>query len=170
MNILLGVSGSIALYRACDLVRSLKAKGHSVQVVMSRTAEKWISPVLFSNLSGEAVCTNKSQQGMPHIDLRDGKDLFLIAPATANLIAKAACGLANDILSTTMLSFPGEIWLAPAMNPHMYAHTIVQKNLAVLKEIGYRILEPTSGEAVCGDVGEGKMMPVDDIVRLCQQF
>ena len=170
MNILLGVSGSIALYRACELVRSLTKKNHLVRVIMTRTAEKWISPTLFASLSGQTVYTNRSYQSMPHIDVRKGSDIFLIAPATAHLIAKAACGLADDVLSTTMLAFENNIHLAPAMNPHMYNHPIVQKNIATLKEIGYHILEPISGEAVCGDSGEGKMMLVDDIMQHIQKL
>ena len=145
MTILLGVSGSIALYRSCELVRCLIKNGYSVRVVMTRTAERWISPTLFGALSNEIVYTNRSYQSMPHIDIRKDCDLFLIAPATAHLIAKAACGMADDILSTTLLSFSGEVWFAPAMNPGMYNHVIVQKNIFTLKKSGYKILEPISG-------------------------
>ena len=170
MNILIGVSASIAIYKSCELVRMLKKEGHSVQVVMTQTAESWISPTIFAALSDNEVHTNHTYRSMPHIDIRKGLDLFLIAPATANLIAKAAHGIANDILTTTLLSFTGEKWFAPAMNPGMYSHEIVQRNIAILREIGYSILEPVSGEAVCGDIGEGKMMKIEDIFELVQRY
>ena len=170
MNILLGVSASIAIYRSCELVRLAKKAGYSVRVVMTRMAESWISPTIFSALSENQVYTNHDYQSMPHIDIRKDLDLFLVAPATANVIAKAAHGIADDILTATLLSFTGERWFAPAMNPNMYSHQLVQKNIAILREVGYSILEPISGEAVCGDLGEGKMMGIEDIFARIRKY
>ncbi len=172
MNILIGVSASVAIYKACDLVRELTKAGHSVRVVMTRTAQKWISPVLFSALSESITFTEDMNQesAMPHIDVRKDLDLFLIAPATANLISRAAHGAADDILAATLLSYHGPRWLAPAMNPYMFSHPATQKNLKTLEEYGYRILSPQNGEAVCGDIGEGKMMTIADIIKEVEKF
>ena len=148
----------------------LKKEGHSVWVVMTRTAERWISPTIFAALSDNKVYTNRAYQSMPHIDIRKDLDLFLIVPATANVIAKAAHGIADDVLTTTLLSFTGEKWFAPAMNPDMYSHKAVQKNIVILRETGCSILDPASGEAVCGDIGEGKMMKIEDIFELIRKY
>ncbi|HRP68692.1 MAG TPA: flavoprotein [Turneriella sp.] len=185
MNIILGVSASVALYKACDLTRELTKAGHHVHIAMTRTAASWINPILFEALSGNAVYTDDSQgtyaatvscternrdrqisasSGMAHIDIRKDADVMLVAPATADLIARAAAGRGDDIVAATLLSFSGPRYIAPAMNPFMYAHPATQKNLQTLKEYGYRILDSANGEAVCGDVGQGKMMAVADII------
>ncbi|MBV6494688.1 MAG: Coenzyme A biosynthesis bifunctional protein CoaBC [Turneriella sp.] len=178
MKIILGVSASIALYRACDIVRELTKAGHSVRVAMTRTAQSWINPVLFEALSGNEVYTDanegsrfghnqdtsRTSHGMAHIEIREGADLMLVAPATADLVARAAQGMANCIVTATLLSFGGPRFIAPAMNPFMYSHPATQKNLKTLAEFGYHILDAASGEAVCGDAGQGKMMAVKDII------
>ena len=101
---------------------------------------------------------------MAHIDIRTGADLMLVAPATADLIARAAAGRADDIVTATLLAYDGPRYIAPAMNPYMYAHPATQENLKTLKSYGYQILDSANGEAVCGDVGQGKMMTVVDIL------
>lgn len=166
MNILIGVSASVAMYRSLDLVRNLTKKGHSVKVTMTRTAEKWINPVLFSALSENAVFTESAnaESAMPHIEVRENLDLYLIAPATADLIARAAVGRADDIVTATLLSFSGRRMIAPSMNPNMYRHQATQNNIAKLKDYGYDIISPMDGEAVCGDTGEGKMASIDQII------
>lgn len=171
-TILLGVTASVSLYKACDLTRELVKKGYRVKVMMSRTAADWISPVLFSALSGEKVYTEADNQasGMPHIEVREGVDLFLIAPATAHLIARAAAGLAGDLLTQTLLSYQGPRWIAPAMNPYMYSHPATQNNLKMLREYGYRVLPVKKGEAVCGDEGDGKLLDVVDIVAEIDKY
>ncbi len=170
-NILLGVSASIAIYRSCDLTRELTKLGYTVRVVMTRTAAQWIHPLIFEALSGQKVITEGSSDlSMPHIDLRSGIDLYLIVPATADIIARAAVGRADDIVTATLLSYPGPRWLAPAMNPYMYSHPATQKNLQILRGYGYRILDPVEGTAVCGDEGQGKMMAVTDIIRAIQEY
>ena len=171
-NILIGVSASIALYKTCDLVRELTKLGYNVKVSMTRNAEKWISPVIFSALSNNRVYTSdmnqtplKNNESMPHIEIRENIDLFLVAPATADVIARAAAGFADDIVTATLLSFSGERWVAPSMNPFMYNHPATQKNLEILRSFGYKILDPQNGEAVCGDHGEGKMASIEVILE-----
>lgn len=174
-KILVGVTASIALYKACDLVRNLTKLGYNVQVAMTYTASQWIAPLVFETLSGNAVITpqdanNSSHLTMPHIDLRNELDLFLIAPATADCIARAALGRADDPLCATLLSYDGTKMFAPAMNPFMYKHPATQKNLQTLQDYGYKILSPATGAAVCGDTGEGKMMAVEDIIEQVDLF
>lgn len=164
MTIILGVSASVAIYKACDIVRELTKAGHTVRVAMTRTAVGWINPVLFEALSGQKVITDDTASGMAHIDIRTGADLMLVAPATADLIARAAQGRADDIVTATLLAYDGPRYIAPAMNPYMYAHPATQANLKTLKSFGYRILDSANGEAVCGDVGQGKMMAVAGII------
>lgn len=168
-KVLLGVTASIALYKACDLIRLFTKQGYQVQVILTKTAAEWISPLVFKALSGNDVIFPQSghlqEEGlsMPHIDVRQDVDVFLIAPATADCIARAAIGRADDPLCAALLSFNGKKMFAPAMNPFMYAHAATQKNIQTLKDYGYEILTPSSGESVCGDQGEGKMMPVEEI-------
>lgn len=164
MTIILGVSASVALYKACDIVRELTKAGHTVRVAMTRTATAWINPVLFEALSAQKVITDDTASGMAHIEIRGGADLMLVAPATADLIARAAQGRADDIVTATLLAYDGPRYIAPAMNPFMYAHPATQANLKTLKSYGYHILDSANGEAVCGDVGQGKMMAVADII------
>lgn len=166
MTVLIGVTASVAMYRTCDIVRGLTKKGHDVRVAMTRTAEQWISPVLFSALSGNDVYSDNinEKSGMPHIDIRKDLDVYLVAPATADVIARAATGRADDIVTATLLSFNGPRVFAPSMNPYMYSHPATQKNMAELKKFGYLFIDPANGDAVCGDSGDGKMAPVEEII------
>ncbi len=172
LTILVGVTASIAIYRSAELVRELSKRGHSVRVAMTRTAALWMSPVIFSALSSHSVYTedNHKEDGMPHIVIRDNLDLFITAPATADFISRAAAGHADDLLTATLLSYSGPRWIAPSMNPNMFRHPATQKNIDMLESYGYKILSPADGEAVCGDKGEGKMMPVQDIVSAIEDF
>lgn len=170
-NILLGISASIAIYRCCDLVRELTKRGHSVRVVMTKTAASWIHPLVFEALSNQKVFTEQDNlHGMPHIELRTGVDLYVIVPATADTIARAAAGRADDIVTATLLSYSGLRWFVPAMNPYMFEHPATQRNLKTLQSFGYRILDPTSGEVICGDEGRGKMMAVTDIITAIESI
>lgn len=171
-KILLGVTASIALYKSCDLVRTLTKLNFDVHVAMTRTAAQWISPILFASLSGNPVISDNapSTLAMPHIDLRKQLDLFIIAPASADIIARAATGRANDIITATLLSYTGKRMIAPAMNPFMFAHPATQKNIETLESYQYQILKPESGTVVCGDSGEGKMMAVEKIVKEIQFY
>jgi len=171
MKIIFGVTASIAAYRACDLVRELTKRGHDVHVVMTRTAASWINPIVFGALSENRVVVDDrdalsaSQNAMEHIELRTDAKLLLVAPASADFIARAAQGRADDILAATLLAFTGKVALAPAMNPSMYAHPATQNSLKTCKGYGYHIFDSADGEAVCGDLGQGKMMAVSDILK-----
>lgn len=162
-SILIGVTGSIAAYRACDLVRNLKKKGYPVQVVMTANATRFVSPLTFETLSDHTVYSGNWDEGMVHIRLKNLAALFAIVPATANSIGKFASGIADDIVSTTYLAATCPVVVAPAMNPNMYASRPVQRNLEILRKDGVIILEPDEGEVVCGDEGQGKLAKITDI-------
>jgi phosphopantothenoylcysteine decarboxylase/phosphopantothenate--cysteine ligase len=167
-RVLLGISGSIAAFKACDIVRGLKSCGAEVRCVLTDSAQKFVTPVTLENLSGERVYTSLWGEGAElthHIDAARWADLVLIAPATANIIAKLAHGLADDLLSTEVLAFRGPVLLAPAMNPAMYAHAAVQANLETLKSRGVALLGPARGLTSCGEEGEGRMLEPDAILE-----
>jgi phosphopantothenoylcysteine decarboxylase/phosphopantothenate--cysteine ligase len=170
-KILLGISGSIAAFKACDIIRLLKKCGAEVKVVLTDSAQKFVTPVTLETLSGNAVLSslwgNSSDlaQGTHHIDTARWADLALVAPATANVIAKLANGLADDLLTTELLAFQGPILIAPAMNPVMYNHPATQANVAKLVSYGHRILGPTQGETSCGEEGLGRMIEPEQIVE-----
>ncbi|MDH4262565.1 MAG: phosphopantothenoylcysteine decarboxylase [Spirochaetia bacterium] len=167
MKIIYGVSASIAIYKSCEIVRLLQKEGFDIHVVMTQTASQWISPVVFTALSNNPVYVHDTDHGavMAHIELRENCDLMIVAPASADFISQAAVGSAPNLLSTLLLSFSGPKWIAPSMNPVMFKHPAVQFNLTRLREYGYRILSPETGEALCGDLGEGKMASVEYIVE-----
>jgi len=177
-HILLGVTGSIAAYKTADWVRRLTAQSARVTVVMTRSAEQFISQLTFSSLSGCPVFTEmfppQPDGSMAHIDLSREADLFLIAPATAHTIARLAQGLADDLLATLTLAAKIPVLLCPAMNPAMYAHPATQKNLAVLREYSYGIIEPEAGSMACGEEGTGRLAAWPEVeerllASLCEQ-
>jgi phosphopantothenoylcysteine decarboxylase/phosphopantothenate--cysteine ligase len=168
-HILLGVTGSIAAYKAADLVRRLQDKGFRVSVMMTKEAEQFITPLTLSSLSGEPVYRQMFDQNeeawkMAHIQLAK-LDLFLIAPATANIIGKLACGIADDLMTCTAITTKAPIVIAPAMNEDMFGNKIVQENLRKLKGFGMKFIEPIKGKLACGVFGEGHLADVDDIVK-----
>ena len=150
-NILLGVSGGIAAYKAAEIVRLLVKAGTTVRVVMTRNAQEFITPLTLQSLSGNPVSTDTfdltQESEIGHIRLADTADLVLIAPATANILAKLAHGLADDLLSTLLLVARAPVVIAPAMNVHMYAHPATQENLKTLQRFGHHIIEPAEGGA-----------------------
>ena len=173
-RILLGVSGGIAAYKAAELVRLLKKKGMDVKVVMTQSALAFIQPLTLSTLSQSPVYSNLFEQekifSCEHIELAKWADAILIAPATANTLAKLAHGLADDLLSTICLASQKPLYLAPSMNQAMWENSITQENLERLKNRGYHILEPTTGEQACGDIGMGRMLSPEMITdHLLQQ-
>jgi phosphopantothenoylcysteine decarboxylase/phosphopantothenate--cysteine ligase len=168
-EILLGVTGSIAAYRAPDIVRGCMKGGAGVTVIMTEAARRFIGPLTFSTLTGRDVFTD--MWGPPggsyrddHIALRDRADLLVIAPATANIIAKVRAGIADDLLSTTTLSMKAPILIAPAMNTAMYESAAVRENIASLKARGVYFVEPEKGDLACGDVGVGRLAAPETIV------
>lgn len=160
-SILIAVSGSIAAYKICDLVRSLTKQGFPVRVVMTKNAERFVGRVTFEALTGHKVYSSEWDDGMVHIDLKNLAGIYAVMPATANTIGKMANGIADDIVSSTYLAATCPVLLAPAMNPGMYASPAVQRNLRQLREDGVQIVDPGSGEVVCGDTGQGKMADIE---------
>ncbi|MBN2436204.1 MAG: phosphopantothenoylcysteine decarboxylase [Spirochaetes bacterium] len=168
MKIILGVTSSIAAYKACDITRLFVKEGHDVFVVMSKNALNLVSPLTFRTLSGNPVYHETflpDVYNMGHIALKENANIFVCAPATANFIGKAASGIADDLITTTFLSMKTPIVIAPAMNPDMWSNPAVQHNISVLKKRNITIIEPDTGDVVCGDTGYGKLAPVDAIVK-----
>jgi len=161
-NILLGVTGGIAAYKAPDLVRRLRERGAEVQVVMSRGAQQFITPMTFQAVSGRPVRTDlwdeAAEASMGHIELARWADLVLIAPTTADTLSKLAAGLAGDLLSTVCLATEAPLVLAPAMNRQMWANPATQSNLEILRARGVQILGPGEGDQACGETGAGRML------------
>ncbi|WP_414829199.1 bifunctional phosphopantothenoylcysteine decarboxylase/phosphopantothenate--cysteine ligase CoaBC [Alteromonas sp. H39] len=168
-NILLGVTGGIAAYKAPDLVRKLTAEGANVRVVLTGSASEFVSPMSLQAVSGNPVHQHlldaDAEAAMGHIELAKWADILLIAPATANIMAKLAHGLADDLLTTLFLATTATVYLAPAMNQQMWKAPATQRNLSVLEAFGVTMLGPDSGEQACGDVGAGRMMEPLDIAR-----
>lgn len=167
-NILLGVSGGIACYKACEIVSRLKKLGAGVDVVMTQNATEFVSPLTFETLSNRPAISDmfarKKEWEVEHISLAKKADLCIIAPATANIIAKLADGIADDMLTTTYLALRCPVIIAPAMNTNMYTNPIVVENLQKLANAGAIIIDSTEGRLACGDVGKGKMAEPVDIV------
>ena len=168
-HIVLGVTGSIAAYKAADIIRRLKEKGLKVSVVMTQEAEHFITPLTLSALNGGDVYRdmfeNRLEQGrMPHIELAKA-DLLLIAPATANIIGKLAYGLADDLLTCIALATKAPIIIAPAMNTEMLNNPLVQKNCETLEDLGVHIVFPVEGDLACGTHGLGHIAEVESIIK-----
>ncbi len=168
-RVLLGVSGCIAAYKACEIVSTLSKAGVEVKVIMTESATKLVTPKTFEVLSKNNVCTNTfetiSAYNVEHISLANWADIMLVAPATANTIAKLALGIADDMLSTTYLACKADKIIVPAMNTNMYESEAFGCNLKTIKDRGALIIEPISGNLACGDVGKGKM---EDPQTICE--
>jgi phosphopantothenoylcysteine decarboxylase/phosphopantothenate--cysteine ligase len=165
-RVALGVAGGIAAYKAAELARALQERGCSVQVIMTRAAQHFITPLTFASLTGRKVITDlfaaESSEdtlasAIEHIRVAQEHDVLVVAPATADVLAKFAHGQADDFLTTTYLAFIGPVILAPAMNTNMWNHPATQANLAILRQRGHLIVEPESGELACGMVGPGRL-------------
>lgn len=173
-NILLCVTGGIAVYKAAALTSKLVQAGANVKVILSDSASKFVTPLTFQALSRNHVFTDtfdeKNPQVIAHIDLADWADLILVAPATANTIAKLANGIADSMITTTLLAATAPVWIAPAMNVHMYDHPAVKKNISVLAEYGYKFIEPSEGYLACGYVGKGRLEDPERIVEIIQMY
>ena len=168
-NVVLGVSGGIACYKAVELVRLLVKEQYTVQVIMTRGAMQFVTPLTFQTLSARPVATdtfNLTQESeIGHINLADSADIFVVAPATANVIGKIAAGIADDLLSTVLMATQAPVLIAPAMNIHMYQNPILQENLLKLRRIGYEILEPDEGYLACGYEGKGRLPDPEAILE-----
>lgn len=172
-KIVLGVSGGIAAYKAAALTSKLVQAGAVVKVIMTDSAQKFVAPTTFQALSRQPVYTDtfdeQDASQIQHIDVADWADLFLIAPATANVIGKLAGGLADDMLSTTLLATEAPVYIAPAMNVHMYKHPAVMNNMQQLEKWGFRFIEPGEGYLACGYVGKGRLEEPESIVMVLQK-
>ena len=176
MNAVLGVGGGIAAYKSAELARALMERGVSVQVVLTEAAERFITPLTFAALTGRKVITDlfalsggpeeTLSSAVEHIAVAQENDVLVIAPATADLLARLAHGLANDFLTTTYLAFTGPVVLAPAMNSNMWMHPATQENLAILRKRGHIVIEPEEGLLACGTTGPGRLAEPERIADM----
>src|ERR1039458_6208620 len=165
MKVLLAVGGGIAAYKSAELARLLMQQGHQVQVVMTRAAEEFVRPLTFAALTGRKVLTNlfAIESAIEHIAVAQEHELLVVAPATADLMAKLAHGLADDFLTTLYLAFTGPVILAPAMNVNMWQHAATQANLATLKQRNHLVVERGSWYLPCGMTGPGRLAEIEAI-------
>lgn len=161
MNVVLGVSGSVAAYRGADLARELMRAGHVVRVCLTDSAQKFVTAALFEALTGQACLQDTFEEPdrgrMAHIDWARQADIVVVAPATANTIAKIAHGIGDDMLTTLVLATTAPLVVAPAMNPQMYASEATREAMAKLRERATWVVEPTDGDVACGEHGQGKL-------------
>jgi len=169
-NILIGISGGIAAYKVCYLIREFIKSGNSVKVIMTANAAEFVSPLTFETLSGNIVYINTfsdyGEYSPEHISLSKWADIFLVAPATANIIGKFRAGIADDLLSTEYLAFKKPVVIAPAMNDAMYEHPAVAENISMLRKRGVFVIEPDYGELACGGEGVGRLPSVEKIAAV----
>ena len=168
-NIILGVTASIAIYKACEIVRRLKEEAFSVSVVMTKEAEELIKPIVFQGLSGNKVYRGLFEElegwEIGHVSLAEKADLVLVAPATANIIAKITSGTCDDLLTCVICATKALVLIAPAMNENMYKNKITQGNIKKLKSLGYKFIEPRVGRLACGKVGVGCLAELETIIK-----
>src|SRR5690348_791560 len=174
MRITLGVTGGVAAYKAAELVRRLQQEGHSVQVVMTRSAREFVTPLTFAALSGQKVITGlfsdssggeaNLESAIEHIAVAQRTDLLLVAPATADIIAKFARGVADDFLTTLYLALTAPVVVAPAMNVNMWNHAATRENVETLRARGVKIVEPDEGYLACGMTGPGRLAGLEEIL------
>ena len=173
-TVVIGVSGGIAVYKTLDVVSRLRKLGVNVNVIMTKSATEFVTPLSFQSLSQNYVVCDMFEDpktwDVEHISLAKRADVFLIAPATANVIGKIANGIADDMLTTTVMATKAKVLIAPAMNTNMYENPILQRNINTLKELGYNFVESESGRLACGDTGKGKLASpetiVDEVVKM----
>jgi phosphopantothenoylcysteine decarboxylase/phosphopantothenate--cysteine ligase len=173
-KILLGISGGIAAYKCAELTRRLIERGAQVRVVMTNSAKEFITPLTMQAVSGHPVSDSlfdpAAEASMGHIELAKWADLVLLAPATADLIARLSAGMGNDLVSTLVLATDSPVAVSPAMNQQMYSNVATQENIATLARRGMHIWGPGAGEQACGDVGPGRMLEPMQLVHLCEQY
>jgi len=169
-SVVIGIPGGIACYKTAEIVNALVKKGHHVDVIMTENAQKFVAPLTFQTLSQNKVITDMfapvDTWDVQHISLAKKADVFAIVPATANVIGKIAGGIADDMLTTTIMAAICRKIIAPAMNTAMWENPIVQGNLKKLRDYGYEVLDTDSGRLACGDIGAGKLLPWEEIVDI----
>ena len=173
-KILLIICGGIAAYKSLEIIRLFKKKGAFVKTILSKSANKFVTPLSVTSLSQEKVYSDlfdhNNESEMDHISLSRWSDLILIAPITANTISKLSCGMSDDLASTVVLASDKIVFLAPAMNVRMWKHPSNKENLQKLKNFGYQIIGPEIGDMACGEYGEGKMTEPEDIVNYLDEY
>jgi len=173
-TVVLGVTGSIAAFRAAEIASALRKERIDCRVVMSRWARQFVGELTFTTLTGKPVITDDNLGDLAdrpeHLALGDEADLFLVAPATANAIGKMAHGIADDIVSTTYLSVTCPVLVAPAMNVRMWEHAVVRENVATLRKRGVRVIEPDEGILACGDYGKGRLAATETILAAAREL
>lgn len=173
-NIILGVTASIAIYKACDILRRLQGLGFSVTVVMTSEAEELIKPLVFQGLSGNRVYRGLFDEPdtweIEHVSLAEKADLVLIAPATANIIGKIACGICDDLLTCVVCATRAPVLVAPAMNDNMFKNRIVQGNIKKLISLGYKFVQPRQGRLASGKLGMGCLAEVETIIKEVKKY
>jgi len=171
-SIVIGISGGIACYKAAEIVNALVKKGHHVDVIMTNSAQKFVTPLTFQTLSQNKVVTDMFEPAatcdVKHIALAKKADVFVVVPATGNIIGKIAAGIADDMLTTTIMAAKCRKIIAPAMNTAMWENPIVQENVKKLRAYGYEVLDTDSGRLACGDTGAGKLLPWEEIVTIIE--
>ncbi|WP_346867333.1 MULTISPECIES: bifunctional phosphopantothenoylcysteine decarboxylase/phosphopantothenate--cysteine ligase CoaBC [unclassified Clostridium] len=169
-NVVIGVTGGVAVYKALDVISRLKKKDINVDVIMTKSACEFVTPLSFQSLSQNAVIKNMFDEPkvfeIQHISLAKKADVLVVVPATANIIGKVANGIADDMLSTTIMAANAKVIFAPAMNTNMYNNPIVKENIKKLKSYGYEFINPSSGRLACGDVGDGKLADTEEIAEV----
>ncbi|UTH14606.1 bifunctional phosphopantothenoylcysteine decarboxylase/phosphopantothenate--cysteine ligase CoaBC [Macrococcus equipercicus] len=174
MKILLSVTGGIAVYKAIDLTSKLVQAGHEVKVLMTQSAQKFVTPLPFQALSRHEVHTDLFDETNPevvkHIDLADWADINIVAPATASTIGRLAHGIADNMVTTTLIASTKPTFIAPAMNSNMYRNQAVQRNMALLREMNYHVIDPNSGFLACGYIAEGRMAEPLEIIQSIETF
>ncbi len=170
-NVVIGITGGIAVYKVCQVVRGLKKLGANVDIIMTEHATQFVTPLTFETLSGRPVVTDmfaaKTHFDVEHVSLAKKANLFLVCPATANIVGKMANGIADDMLSTTLMATTAPVLVCPAMNVNMYHSAAFTENLKVLKQRGVGVVNPGCGFLACGDVGDGRMAEPQEIVDNC---
>ncbi|MCM8817481.1 MAG: hypothetical protein NC913_08255 [Candidatus Omnitrophica bacterium] len=171
-NIAIGICGSIAAYKVPSIIRTLQDSGWNVKIIMTKAATKFITPLTFETISKNQVYTDmfkKDVWEISHISLSDFAKIILVVPATANIIGKVACGIADDLLSSTIMAFSGKVIFAPAMNVRMWENPIVQENVKKLKNLGYVFVGPETGKLADGRTGTGRLADIKKIVDVVEK-
>lgn len=173
-NIILGICGGIAAYKSCDILRSLVKLNVNVECILTKNGSKFITPLTLQTLSKNKVQTDMfkipDDWEINHISLAKKADIIVIVPATVDIIARLACGRANDLLTCTVLASKANILICPAMNTNMFNHKATQGNIETLKSYGYKFVMPEKGELACGDYGDGRLAQVEVIVSAVKEF
>ena len=168
-NIIIGITGSIAAYKVCDLINHLRKKGHNLICIMTRQAEEFITRLTLETLSGNKVYKDMfelpDKRKITHVSLAEKADLIVVCPATANIIGKLASGICDDLLTATVISSTSHVLIAPAMNDKMYRNKITQRNIETLKKVGYKFIDPIRGHLACGYVGVGHLAGLTEILK-----